>query len=94
MDITLSVVDNPGFTINIQKCTDPAKTSQSMCRSFSQNCIDTSEVPRNTITQCTPGATPKFFVSFTNPLDPKDTAHQRQLNASGRAAASILRRVL
>ena len=70
MDISLSVVDNPGFTINIQKCTDPAKTSQSMCRSFSQNCNDTSEVPRNTITQCTPGATPKFFVSFTNPLDP------------------------
>ncbi len=70
MDITLSVVNNPGFTITIQKCTNSADPNQAQCQSFSQGCSDTSPAPKNTVAQCAPGATPQFFVQFTNPLDP------------------------
>ena len=71
MDITLSVVDNPGFTIEIQKCTNAADATQAaVCKSYSQGCTDSSTSPKNTIAACQPGATPKFFVQFTNPLDP------------------------
>src|SRR5262249_47621103 len=70
MDITLSVVGNPGFTINIQKCTMAGKPGQSVCTSFSQLCNDTTDTPTNTIQQCKPGPTPQLYIRFTNPLDP------------------------
>jgi hypothetical protein len=66
----LSVVNNPGFTIQIQKCTNAADPSQAACTSFTNGCVDTSSLPRNTINDCRPGATPRFAVSFTNPVDP------------------------
>src|SRR5204863_1784844 len=53
MDITLSAVGNPGFTINIQKCTQAGRPGQSVCTSFS-DCTDTTDVPKNTVMQCWP----------------------------------------
>jgi hypothetical protein len=70
MDITLSVVNNPGFVINIQKCTNLSDPAQANCSQIQNGCVDTTPIPRNTITDCKPGATPRFAVEITNPLDP------------------------
>ena len=70
MDITLSPINNPGFSIGIQKCTDPADPLQAECEGFTTNCQDTTAIPRNRIRACAPGAVPKFVVEFTNPLPP------------------------
>jgi hypothetical protein len=71
MDISLSVVDNPGFQIDIQKCTNSSDpVQQAVCSNFTTGCNDTSPTPKNRIAACNPGAQPKFFVNFKNPLDP------------------------
>jgi hypothetical protein len=70
MDITVSVANNPGFTIAIQKCTNIGFPEQAACSSVSTGCDDTSAVPKNTVKSCRPGAVPKFLVSFTNPAGP------------------------
>jgi hypothetical protein len=67
MDISLSDLGNPGFLVDIQKCTNPADPAQARCTRFSIGCWDTSPIPRNTVTTCQPGATPVFVVNFTNP---------------------------
>ena len=76
MDISLEVSKSapiPPLQVNIQKCVDSTDPVQQQCKAFAQGCNDgtsTTRVPKNTIFGCTPGATPQFFVSFTNPLDP------------------------
>ena len=71
MDISLTVADNPGFQIDIQKCTNPSDLAQkAVCTHFTTGCTDPAPNPKNTIAACQPGAEPKFFVNFTNPSDP------------------------
>ncbi|HMI90319.1 MAG TPA: hypothetical protein VK509_03095, partial [Polyangiales bacterium] len=70
MDITVSVVNNPGFVVAIQKCTNKTFPEQTACTTVSSGCDDTSAVPKNTVKSCRPGAVPKFLVSFTNPAGP------------------------
>jgi hypothetical protein len=68
MDISVSAVGDPGFEIEVQKCTnsnDPAQAA--VCRAYSTGCIDSSLTPKNTVRNCQPGSTPKFIVEFTNP---------------------------
>jgi hypothetical protein len=71
MDIKLLPVNHPvpGFDIVIQKCTG----SQAGCTSHSQGCatgMAQASYPANVVGRCTPGATPKFLVQFTNPAEP------------------------
>jgi cysteine-rich repeat protein len=72
MNITLNFVNNPGFVIDVQKCNVPGDPAQdAVCNGhFQAGCLDTSLNPKGTLMSCPPGATPKFSVRFTNPLDP------------------------
>jgi hypothetical protein len=70
LDITLGAVGNPGFDIQVQKCTNPLDPDQAVCKTFSSGCQDGSPLPKNTVADCQPGGTPIFFVKITNPPDP------------------------
>jgi cysteine-rich repeat protein len=75
MDVTLGVVDNPGFTVDIQKCTTNSDPSQVVCANvLSKGCGDTTLAPKDTISKCAPGSTPKFAVQITNPFAPNNIA--------------------
>jgi hypothetical protein len=72
MDITLGSVGNPGFDIQIQKCTDLTDPVQAaLCASLQTGCTDSTPGVRDTITACKPGALPKFAVQISNPAQPK-----------------------
>jgi hypothetical protein len=82
MDISLSVVNNPGFTIEIQKCLSNADliVNGGPCQALSKGCLDTNPFPKNTVAKCQPGASPKFFVKFTNPLFPNNVKKNSTTN--------------
>lgn len=71
MNVTLGASDNPGFGVDVQKCTNSSDAAQAaVCKAYSTGCTDTSPLPKNTVAQCKPGAIPKFAVKITNPLPP------------------------